>query len=49
MRIDKAEVQEKMGLECLIPLSGLDTGMDWRRRRTEERLENSWVYDWRVN
>ena len=49
MGIDKAEVEEKMGLECLIPLSGLDTGMDWRRRRTEERLENSWVYDWRVN
>ena len=38
-----------MGLECLIPLSELDTDMDRRRRRSKERLENTWGEDWRVN
>ena len=32
MGVDKAEVVEKLGLECLIPLSKLDTGMDRRWR-----------------
>ena len=49
IRVDKAEVEEKLGLECLIPLSELDTGMDQRRTRSEERLENTWGEDWGVN
>ena len=47
--MDKASVEEKLGLECLSPLSELDTGMDRRRRCSEERLENSWGEDWQVN
>ena len=49
MGVDKAEVEEKLGLECLIPLSKLDTGMDRCQRRLEERLENTWGVDCRVN
>ena len=45
MGVDKAEVEEKLGLECLIPLSELDTGMDRHRRLSEERLENTWGED----
>ena len=41
MGVNKAEVEEKLGLECLIPLSELDTVMDRRQRRSEERLENT--------
>ena len=46
MWVDKAEVEEKLGLKYLILLSELDTGMDRRRRRLEERLENTWGEDW---
>ena len=46
MGVDKAEVEEKLGFECLIALSELDTGMDQRRRRSEERVENTWGKDW---
>ena len=49
MGVDKVEVEAKLSLECLIPLSELDTGMDRRRGRSEERLENTWGEDWRVN
>ena len=49
MGVDKAEVEEKLGRECIIPLSELDTGMDRCRRRSEERVENTWGEDWRVN
>ena len=49
MGVHKAEVEEKLGLECLILLSELDTGMDRRRRRSKESLENTWGKDWRVN
>ena len=47
--VDKAEVEEKLGLKYLIPLLELNTGMDWCRRRSKERLENNWGEDWRVN
>ena len=49
MGVDKAEVEEKLGLKCLTPLSELDTSMDRRRRRSEERLEITLGEDWRVN
>ena len=41
MRVGKAEVVKKLGFECLIPLSKLDTGMDWRWRPSQERLETT--------
>ena len=47
--VDKAEVEEKLGLKYLIPLLELNTGMDWCRRRSKERLENTWGEDWQVN
>ena len=46
MGVDKAEVEEKLGRECIIPLSELDTGMDRHQRRSEERLEHTWGEDW---
>ena len=46
--VDKAEVEEKLGLECLIPLSELDTSMDRRRRHSKEMLQNTRGGDWRV-
>ena len=49
MGVDKAEVEEKLGLECRIPLAELDTSMDQHPRRTEERLENTWDKNWGVN
>ena len=49
MGVDKVEVEEKFSLECLIPLSELDTGMDRRRSRSEARIENTCGEDWRVN
>ena len=41
MGVDKAKVEEKLGLKCLIPLSDLDTGMNRRERCLKERLENT--------
>ena len=49
MGVDKAEVKEKLGLQCLIPLSGLDPSMDRRQRCSEEKLENTWGENWGVN
>ena len=49
MGVDKAEVEEKLGRECIIPLSELGNGMDRRWRRSKERLENTWGEDWQVN
>ena len=46
--VDKAEVEEKLDLECLIPLSELDTSMDRRRRHSKEMLQNTRGGDWRV-
>ena len=51
MGVDKAKVEEKWGLNCLIPLSDLDTSMDPSRRGrcSKERPENTWGEDLRVN
>ena len=49
MGVDKAEVEAKLGLECRIPLSELDTGMDQYRKRSEERLKNTLDENWGVN
>ena len=37
--VETAAVVWNLGLQCLIPLSELDTGIDRHRRHSEERLE----------
>ena len=49
MGVVKAQLKEKLGLECPIPLSELNTGINRHRGRAAERLENTWGKDWRVN